>query len=138
MPMPLSLLRAWVASGEVGKRAIRVAEFAGAGFVVFHGEERHAFVEAGDGDLGVVGELLEDVVVVADGVGVLAGAVVDLAEVVEGVAGEGILGVQADDLGELGGGERILGGHVVAERGLVEIGGSRGGWCGGRRWRRWA
>ena len=68
-----------------------------------------------DGPFGVVGELLEDVVVVLDGGGVLSGAVVDLAEIVEGVAGKGVIGRGADDLAELGGGQRVVGGHVVAE-----------------------
>ncbi len=77
-------------------------------------------------------------VVVLDGGGVFAGAVVDLAEVVVGVSGEWVAGVGLDDLGELAGCEGILCGHVVAERcvvcgdyGLCRMlsGGGRSGLC---------
>ena len=79
--------------GRVGKAGDQGAQLAGGGVVFLFGEECHAFVEMGDGDLGIIGELLQDVVVVAHGVGEFPGAVVDFAKVIEGIAGEGIVRV---------------------------------------------
>ena len=85
------------------------AEFADAGFLLLELNQGLALVEVGGGDLVVVGELLEDFIVVVGGVGELAGAIVDLAQVVEGIAREGVVGVSLDDVLELGGGYRVLG-----------------------------
>ena len=91
MPIPLSLLRACMASGELGKRWMRVRTRVHRRLsdseppAPFPCEER-------DGNLVAVGILLDDAVVGLDGGGVLASAVVDLGLVVVGVAGERIVG----------------------------------------------
>ena len=50
-------------------------------------------VQVRDRSLGVAGVLIDDLVVVLDGGGEFAGAVVDLADVVVGVAGKRVAGV---------------------------------------------
>ena len=112
--------------GGVGVALDEGAEFSDAGFVLFELDEGLTFVEVGDGNFVAVGVLLEDAVVVLYGGGVVAAAVFDLAEIVASVSGEWIVGVVFDDVGELGPGEGVLGGHVVAEGGLVELVGGGG------------
>lgn len=71
---------------RVGEALDEGAEFAGAGFVLFHVKEGDALVEMRCGDLVAVGILLEDGIVGLDGGGVVAVAEVDLGLVVEGVS----------------------------------------------------
>src|SRR5579871_5484874 len=100
--------------GRIGVALDKGAQFADAGVGLLKGDERLTFVQVGYGDLAAVGVLFNDLVVGLDGVCVLAGTVFDLALVVVGVSREGMVGVELDEIAELGGGERILGGHVVA------------------------
>ena len=78
--------------GRVGEALDEGAVFANAGVGLVHGDESVAFVQVGGWDLGVVGVVLEDVVVVLDGGGGLVAAEIHLADVVVGVAGEVVVG----------------------------------------------
>jgi len=75
----------------------------------------------GDGDLVAVRVLLEDCVVGFDGCGVFAILELDFGLVVEGVSRERVVGIVLDDVAELRGCEGVLGGHVVAQSGFVEL-----------------
>src|SRR5215469_30221 len=118
--------------GGVGEALDEGAVLTNACFGLVHSDEGVALVQVRGGDLGVVGVVLEDVVVVLNGSGVLAPAEVHFADVVVGVAGEVVVRVGLDEVLELGGGERVLPGHVVAVGSAVHL---RGGRAGGVGWR---
>ncbi len=131
-PIPLSLLRACMASGELGKRWIRLRNSRIAGILLIESHQCHSLVQMRDGNLVAVGILLEDAVVGFDGGGVTASAIVDLGLVVVGVAGERIVRIVLDDVAELGGRKGVLRSHVVAECRLVELIGGRTEHAGAR------
>jgi len=96
-------------------------ELALGGFGLVGVDEGLGFVELGGGDLGVVYVAGEDRVVVLDGEGGLVGAHLHLAEIEVGVAGEVVVGVGLDEVGELGGGEGVAGGDVIRVGAAVHI-----------------
>ena len=107
--------------GGVGEALDEGAKLADASVVLFEGDQGLTFVKVRDGDLVAVTVLLDDLVILFDCVLIFVRAVVDLALIEGGVPGQRMIGIVFDYVGELGGGERVLRPHVVAEGGLVEI-----------------
>ncbi len=125
--MPLSLVRAWAASGDAGKRWMRARSSRMPASFCFSAMQSLALVQVRGGNLVVVRELLEDAVVILRGGSVLAGAIVDLAEVVVGVSRERGVGVALDDVAELRRCDRVAWRPCSRRRRL----------CRGRRRRAW-
>src|SRR6185312_9945832 len=91
------------------------AKFRDGSFAVLECEQRLAFVQVRNGCLLIAGVVVQDVVVVLDGCGILSMAIVDLAEVVPGLSRELVGWVGLNDLIEFLGGNGIFGGHVIVE-----------------------